>query len=53
MFWYQPLSAVWRVWASVLWLIGAARPAGDDSRAAHALAAPRRMREVAAATASR
>jgi hypothetical protein len=22
MFWYQPLSAVWRVWASVLWLIG-------------------------------
>jgi cellulose synthase/poly-beta-1,6-N-acetylglucosamine synthase-like glycosyltransferase len=22
MFWYQPLSALWRVWASFLWLIG-------------------------------
>jgi cellulose synthase/poly-beta-1,6-N-acetylglucosamine synthase-like glycosyltransferase len=22
MFWYQPISAVWRLWASVLWVIG-------------------------------
>jgi hypothetical protein len=39
MFWYQPLSALWRVWASFLWLIGRRPGWGTIPRGA-ALAEP-------------
>lgn len=44
MFWYQPLSALWRFWATFLWLIGR-RPGWGRSRAARpSLSRPPRNR---------
>jgi hypothetical protein len=39
MFWYQPLSALWRMWATFLWLIGR-RPAWGTIPRGAALAQP-------------
>ena len=39
MFWYQPLSALWRLWATFLWLIGR-RPGWGTIPRGTALAQP-------------
>jgi cellulose synthase/poly-beta-1,6-N-acetylglucosamine synthase-like glycosyltransferase len=54
MFWYQPLSAVWRVWASFLWLIGRRPGWGTIPRGAALAQAPAaEPPELAAAPLSR
>ena len=54
MFWYQPLSAVWRVWASFLWLIGRRPGWGTIPRGAALVQAPaEEPPELAAAPLSR
>lgn len=54
MFWYQPISAVWRVWASFLWVIGRRPGWGTIPRGAALGPAPAEERpELAAAPLSR
>lgn len=54
MFWYQPLSALWRMWATFLWLIGRRPGWGTIPRgAALAQAPPPETPELAPAPLSR
>jgi cellulose synthase/poly-beta-1,6-N-acetylglucosamine synthase-like glycosyltransferase len=54
MFWYQPLTAIWRMWATVLWATGRRPGWGEIPRgAALAEAAPAEAPELAPAPLSR